>query len=615
MFSGRKTLRVLGLLLVAALVGGSILATSAPARQKAKHQTRHASHYRAHHMTKAQKRAIKRHLMRAVKHNPRVINKRWFLKQASVVNFALPATIRLTPAKDQNGHNVTNDLVNNTANLDLGPSLGSRTVGLGGKLHATINFSDAYDGGHVGDVKLTLPADGAQLTSTSVPLLSNPDVHTQAAPKHEVQAVAVAAGAVGDTFTLTLTNATGPGSATKTTAPIAIGATDAATASNIAGALDATLGAYDAAVSVAAPSTFAVVFTGDYAGMNLDLMTFTNPTGAAAGGVAPQQDGSGGIGCSDVMAGAGVAPAADPNSGFVLGDVDNPANLTSSNNSGVNDNIGAGAVSPDPAATAADVVLRTSPLKLSIDSGQAEIPGDGSTVSDYNVGLSGGRANLFGSSVNGLGSGNAVDVTVNLKTEINSIEREVDGGTPGATLTGSTVEKNGNISSYFNCRQAWTGSILNHLSDIHLVGGLKISPAITADGRLRIAKVNLHTPSAAKVAVAACLAPYQLYAMGNPTIGDNPLYGTGLSSIGPSLPSGDPLQFNPHVAINPNGVSAAPTADCAATAGSPLVRDPFNVVMPGGNDLQSWLDAGSAVGVSGDLSISGLTAEVLVGQS
>jgi len=131
MFSGRKTLRVLGLLLVAALVGGSILATSAPARQKAKHQTRHASHYRAHHMTKAQKRAIKRHLMRAVRHNPRVINKRWFLKQASVVNFALPATIRLTPAKDQNGHNVTNDLVNNTANLDLGPSLGSRTVGLG----------------------------------------------------------------------------------------------------------------------------------------------------------------------------------------------------------------------------------------------------------------------------------------------------------------------------------------------------------------------------------------------------------------------------------------------------------------------------------------------------
>lgn len=614
MFSGRKTLRVLGLLLVAALVGGSILAASAPARQKAKHQTRHASHYRAHHMTKAQKRAIRHKLMRAVKHNPKVINKRWFLKQASVVNFALPATIRLVPAKDQNGNTVSNNLVNNTANLDLGPSLGSRTVGLGGKLHATINFADAYDGGHVGDVKLTLPADGAQLTSTSVPLLSNPDVHTQAAPKHEVQVVAVGAGAVGDTFTLTLTNATGPGTATKTTAPIAIGVDDATTATNIAGALDAMLGAYDAAVSAPAPGTFKVIFTGDYAGMNLDLMSFTNPTGAAAGAVAPGQDGLAGIGCSDVMAGAGVAPNADPNSGFVTGDVDNPANLTGSNNSGVNDNIGAGAVSPDPTATPQDVVLRTSPLKLSIDSGVAQIPGDGSTVDNYNVGLSGGRANLFGSSVNGLGSGNAVDVTVNLQTEINSIEREVDGGTPGATLTGSTVEKNGNISSYFNCRQAWTGSILNHLSDIHLVGGLKISPAITADGRLRIAKVNLHTPSPAKVAVAACLAPFQLYAMGNPTLGDS-LYGTGLSSIGPSLTNGNPLLFDPHVAINPNGVSAAPSAPCATTAGSPLVRDPFNVVMPGGNDLQSWLNAGSAVGVSGDLSISGLTAEVLVGQS
>ncbi len=71
----------------------------------------------------------------------------------------------------------------NTATLDLGPSLGTRTLGLGGKLPATIEFSDSYDGGGLGNVKLVLPsggeAQGFGLTTTSIPLLTNHDTTTQ----------------------------------------------------------------------------------------------------------------------------------------------------------------------------------------------------------------------------------------------------------------------------------------------------------------------------------------------------------------------------------------------------------------------------------------------------
>src|SRR4051794_26416895 len=120
-----RPVRVLSLLLVVALFASAFVG-SADAK-----------------LSKTQKHAISKKLMRAVKHNPRVISKRWFLKKASLVSFSLPSTIRLTPAKDQAGKFISNDTTNNTARLDLGPSLGARTIGLTGILHANINFNDA----------------------------------------------------------------------------------------------------------------------------------------------------------------------------------------------------------------------------------------------------------------------------------------------------------------------------------------------------------------------------------------------------------------------------------------------------------------------------------------
>ena len=48
------------------------------------------------------------------------------------VSFSLPSTIRLSPAKNQAGTplNNTDSHVSNTATLNLGPSLGSHTIGL-----------------------------------------------------------------------------------------------------------------------------------------------------------------------------------------------------------------------------------------------------------------------------------------------------------------------------------------------------------------------------------------------------------------------------------------------------------------------------------------------------
>src|SRR4051812_19368420 len=137
----RRTLRVLGLTLIVALVASAFVANADA---------------RTHRLSKAQKHAITKKLMRAVKKNPRVISKRWFLKKASLVSFSLPSTIRLDQAAGQTGQHES-DYPRSRAILDLGPSLGTRTIPLSGVLHANINFNDAFDGGHLGDVRITLP--------------------------------------------------------------------------------------------------------------------------------------------------------------------------------------------------------------------------------------------------------------------------------------------------------------------------------------------------------------------------------------------------------------------------------------------------------------------------
>ena len=196
------------------------------------------------------------------------------------------------------------------------------------------------------------------------------------------------------------------------------------------------------------------------------------------------------------------------------------------------------------------------------------------------IGQSGGVANLFG---NIPGKSSAIDVTANLQTKINTILREVDSGPAGASLGGGHFQNNATL---FDCRQAWTGFTQNYLTDIRLSGGLKIAPAITADGKLRIAKANLTNQGSSRISVAACLVPFQGYTVevANPA---NPL---------------DPTQRAPA----PTGVpcNAPPVGTVAALGVQPL----------GTPTGYTTTDNGSQVAVSAEITALSLPdVEVLVG--
>jgi hypothetical protein len=482
-------------------------------------------------LSKHQKAHIRHQLMRSIKKNPKLIRSKSFIKKASLVDFTLPVTIRLQQRKGQNVSDgvVSNDAspfnypnAINVANLDLGGSLGQRTIGLGGSIGAEIKFHDSFDGGGLGVVDLNLPAATGSITTTSVPLLSNHDVSTQ---------------------------------------PM----------------LTSGLPQYNSGCS--------------------DFDT----AGSANGGAAALSSGlSGTLGIPDGTT-----------------DVDTLGRLATA--SALSDDpglfhLGTGGVSPEPNATTQDVVLRTGPLSLGVAAPDATIPTTASnttTGSPTYVGKSGGQADLFG---NLPGKNTKVDVTVSLSTAINSILREVNGNFPAPAGGGGLGEENGNVSAYFNCRQAWSGEVQN-LIQTKLTGDLKISPAITADGKLRIARVKLSSPTSSRVSLAACLVPYALFASGNPGVGDTSF--PGFPSYGPSLPGADPTLFDPTQSIVPYATAPAPTNVKCDQHGTPLDRAPFNVGHinpdPAGNDTPGGVTDGSQVNVAGDISVTNLTAEVLIG--
>ena len=102
------------------------------------------------------------------------------------------------------------------------------------------------------------------------------------------------------------------------------------------------------------------------------------------------------------------------------------------------------------------------------------------------IGKSGGEANLFG---NIPGKSYGIDVTVSLATKINSIFRIQDQDVYDTPLIAGSQYPAG----IFNCRQIWSGAVQNYIPGVRLTGNLRISPAITKDGKLRIAKATVST--------------------------------------------------------------------------------------------------------------------------
>jgi hypothetical protein len=120
-------------------------------------------------MTAGERAKVRAELRRAIKQHPALIRKRSFVRRAALVNFKLPVTIRL--------RNATLASNPNLASVDLGSSLGRRSIGLGGTLAGEITFQDSFDGGALGNVGIDLlPSTTKTLTTTSIPLLWNPDV-------------------------------------------------------------------------------------------------------------------------------------------------------------------------------------------------------------------------------------------------------------------------------------------------------------------------------------------------------------------------------------------------------------------------------------------------------
>src|SRR4051794_3841954 len=145
---------VVGLLVVlCASIAGPVSVSSASAQRP---------------LTAKARKAERAKLLRAVRKNPKLVNRRSFVKRASLVNFRLPITVRLRAS--------TTSANPNRATIDLGASLGQRAIGLGGDLSGELVFHDSYDGGALGNVDVALTPGPKALTTTSIPLLWNTDV-------------------------------------------------------------------------------------------------------------------------------------------------------------------------------------------------------------------------------------------------------------------------------------------------------------------------------------------------------------------------------------------------------------------------------------------------------
>jgi hypothetical protein len=488
------------------------------------------------HMTRHQRHVMRTRLMRAVKQHPGVVRKRWFLKRASLVDFTLPVTVVL---RQGNNPATTNP---NEADVDLGGSLGVRQVWLGGKLPAEIQFHDSYDGGALGNVDLNLQAGGA-LTTTSVPLLWNDQV-TQPGTHFYDQS--------------------GP----------------------TAGCADFTNSNTVPSIGTTNPTTGLTLNTPQTAGVGLNgIPYFSSNANATAFQISPSAGLVQGTyeefpGADDPGLLSGSKAAGNPNA---LGDAyPFPAGPAP------------GGFSQPPAA--GDSVLRTGPLTLSVTPPGTTYLGDnpdgdgvqgGQTIV---TGLNGGQANLFG---NIPGKNYGVNVTLTVGTKINSILRMVDPD-PAAAISGQPYS-----GGTMSCRQYWTGYVQNYLNDITLIGNLKISPAITPSGDLRIAKVQLTADQPWDVSLAACLLPYAMYSA-------TPGYPAGAA---PNVPAN---RFIGQTSSGPSATNPAPTGVKCNQPPTPFVSalstPALTPLTPGFTTAD-----GSQVSISAAINVNNIEADVLIG--
>ncbi len=246
------------------------------------------------------------------------------------------------------------------------------------------------------------------------------------------------------------------------------------------------------------------------------------------------------------------------------------------------------------------------------------------------IGKSGGEANLFG---NIPGKGYGIDVTVSLATTINSAIRVHDQDTFDLPLIAGSQYPAG----IFNCGQVWSGAVQNYIPGVRLKGDLRISPAITKDGKLRIAKatVSSHDGEATRVALSACLMPYRAY-HGDPSGAHPTTAGAGGPASTPAIPTfaqataGTPsLATTGPLSLLPYNSDQMPFATTRAATPStiPCNSVPTGLVRDASlyGSVEPQVDAsaangytvtgidGSQASVAGDIQVDDLRVDVLIG--
>jgi hypothetical protein len=511
-------------------------------------------------MSAKHKAQITKQLRKAVKKNPKVVGKRWFLKKATLVSFKLPITVRLrtgdVPATPANEAATANT---NRATLDLGASLGQREVNLGGSLSGEITFKDSFDGGALGNVDLDLNPGNKSLTSTSIPLLWNTQV-SQVGTRFDANFLGLPAAA------------SGCGNWSGASLPFGAG-----------------LGAGPAPVG-------GIPQPGGLPGFPFHVST--DPLIGSAG--APEGYLPINPGVDDINA---VVPSRDPANPLSLG-----GNIDPFPQSALFDPL----ASPTPPSVK-DTVLRTAPLSLGIAQAGLEVNQDAvlngvSGSQNIVIGKSGGQANLFG---NIPGKPYGIDVTVSLATKINSIFRIVDQDVFGTNLRHGDPWPAG----IFNCRQVYSGAVQNYIPDVRLKGNLKISPGITSDGKLRIAKATLSSSDPSRFAVSACLVPYASFDLPQnssdtfPNPSKIPVPTGGLATVG-SLPV-DTNTVRP--VPTSAGCNADPTGLVKESALSPSTVNALAPAVPANGYTTNA--SGSAVSVAADLNVNNVVADILIGDT
>jgi hypothetical protein len=557
----RHVLQVVALVTAVALVFGAF-AGSASAKK----------------MTKGQKAKVRAELRKQVKKNPGAVKRKSFLKRAALVNFKLPVTIRLrNPCTNENGANpgptvggnpvgvaLTNQncLTQGTAlnqrtipsaNVNLGPSLGTRSVAIGGALAAVVEFQDTYDGGALGNVNLKILPGNKTLTTSSVPLLWNNDITNPVtrADSNFLKSVARPGGALAALQPLV---DSGVGNFDKQVC----GDWNQATAGGGPGAPGSGPGFAAGNAPFSAPGAYSSLFynvpanLGFGTGAGLPGYTVYSVGGSPNGVFLP------------VLSGGG-----DPyniNAGGVIGNNNWIGTNPNPFPTGSAPTTGSGAPTSSPASygNARDTVLRTNALSLGIAPGGVSVnmstgtpttPGGLTTAQgsqDVTLGYSGGQANLFG---NIPGKNVGIDVTVNLATKINSIVRIMD---QDVFKQPSLIEGEPYPAGIFNCRQIVTGAVQNYIPGVRLTGSLRIAPAITKDGKVRIAKATVSSDvnNPDRVALSACLFPAKPYNAYEP--GSSDTSSKVIPSIGQTLAGG--LFYGAGPVLLGDGNDAAPVS-------------------------------------------------------